>query len=224
MNNYHYSRTREDWMNDFFKVVHALFKSASYEVKQNLRFSCGFPYGFHGKKANGQCWSVERSDDGTFEIFVSPEVDEGREVAAILIHEITHSIVGLDQGHGKAFRDCARKVGLIKPFTSSVAGDRLNGWIDDQLKVIGTYPHAKLTPDQIKRQGTRMIKLTCFNCGYTVRAAQKWIDKGLPLCPCSEIYDGEVITWNELVPEKAPQGGETPQDEESISRPQKGGC
>ena len=33
------------------------------------------------------------------------------------------------------------------------------------------------------KQGTRMVKLTAPDCGYTVRTTRKWIDQGAPMCP-----------------------------------------
>jgi len=39
---------------------------------------------------------------------------------------------------------------------------------------------------QIKKQTTRMIKAECPSCGYTARISQKWVDVGLPTCPCGD--------------------------------------
>lgn len=40
---------------------------------------------------------------------------------------------------------------------------------------------------------TRQRKLACGRCGYTVRVTRKWIQVGLPTCPC-----GETLTPDEL--------------------------
>jgi hypothetical protein len=32
-------------------------------------------------------------------------------------------------------------------------------------------------------QGTRMLKVECPDCGYTLRTTRKWLDTGLPSCP-----------------------------------------
>ena len=38
----------------------------------------------------------------------------------------------------------------------------------------------------LKKQTTRLKKLKCSECGYTVRTTAKWIETlGAPLCPCS---------------------------------------
>jgi hypothetical protein len=36
---------------------------------------------------------------------------------------------------------------------------------------------------------TPMRKLACADCGYTVRVARSWLDRGLPTCPCG----GEIL-------------------------------
>jgi hypothetical protein len=49
------------------------------------------------------------------------------------------------------------------------------------------FPHAALRSGlngAHKPQGTRMLKVQCGSCGYTVRTTAKWIEVGLPLCPC----------------------------------------
>ena len=49
---------------------------------------------------------------------------------------------------------------------------------------LGPYPHAVLSGQNHKKQGTRLLKCECLVCGYTVRITQKWIDDvGLPVCP-----------------------------------------
>jgi hypothetical protein len=55
-------------------------------------------------------------------------------------------------------------------------------------KKLGTYPHAALDPSEgIKKQSTRLLKVECEACGYTVRVTRKWLDEaGSPLCPCNE--------------------------------------
>lgn len=48
-------------------------------------------------------------------------------------------------------------------------------------------PGPELEPPPVpKKQSTRMLKVICPGCGYTVRTTQKWIDIGLPTCPCGE--------------------------------------
>jgi hypothetical protein len=34
-----------------------------------------------------------------------------------------------------------------------------------------------------------MIKLICGSCGYTIRTSAKWIEVGLPVCCCGELFN-----------------------------------
>jgi hypothetical protein len=35
-----------------------------------------------------------------------------------------------------------------------------------------------------KQSPSRNRKVSCPDCGYTVRTARSWMDRGLPVCPC----------------------------------------
>jgi hypothetical protein len=69
---------------------------------------------------------------------------------------------------------------------ATLAHEMIAKWARGIDARIGSYPHTKLVPTlQIKKQGTRMLKLEAKDCcGYVVRTSQKWIDEGLPKCPC----------------------------------------
>jgi hypothetical protein len=52
------------------------------------------------------------------------------------------------------------------------------------LEAIGPYPHAEISKTARPKQGTRLLKLQCPTCPYTVRITRKWLDKvGPPACP-----------------------------------------
>lgn len=59
--------------------------------------------------------------------------------------------------------------------------------------MMGIYAHAgqsvptsRSMPGQpLPRASTRMLKSMCdAECGYTIRLARKYVDIGLPICPC----------------------------------------
>ena len=62
----------------------------------------------------------------------------------------------------------------------------------DALEALGPYPHAEVMAAQKKTQTTRMLKLTCPLCGYTLRTSAKWIATGLPVC-----HDGTQFQTDE---------------------------
>ena len=79
----------------------------------------------------------------------------------------------------------ATSLGLEGKMTATVAGADLKVKLDALAAKLGPYPHAALTPGmRTGKQGTRMLKVTCPEDGYTLRATRKWLDMGLPTCPC----------------------------------------
>jgi hypothetical protein len=55
----------------------------------------------------------------------------------------------------------------------------------DIIGRIGPYPHAALR--QIRHldrpKGSRLIRVTCAQCGYKMRVARRWLQVATPLCP-----------------------------------------
>lgn len=179
---------REAWLMAGVKAVTPLFEEHGYKVPEKLRVSCGFPsVKALGRRTRriGECWATWCSQDGTWEIFISPVLGDPVEVLAVLVHEVVHAVVGIECGHGGPFRKCATAVGLVGKMTATTAGPELTARLNEMLKKLGTYPHAALKGSGgAKKQGTRLLKVECGECGYTVRTTQKWLDVGLPTCPC----------------------------------------
>lgn len=185
-------KTREEWLQAAARILaDHIARSAPYDSPDNLRFACGWPLGTRKAKGKvlGQCFSHTCSKDGTYEIFITPALDDPAKVLGTLLHEMLHATVGLEHGHKGAFAIIARKVGLEGKMTATVPGPDLATKIATWLKILGTYPHATLSAVEEdapgrKKQGTRLLKVICPACGYTVRTTAKWIDEGLPTCPC----------------------------------------
>ena len=178
---------REQWLTDMIGKLRPMFKDASAPLPDNIRVTCGWPSrcALSAKKRRiGECWPTQASADQTHEILISPAISEGTEVAAVLVHELIHVAVGTAAGHRAPFSRLAKTIGLVKPWTATVAGPELT----TRLNVLITtpYPHAKLDARQSgrKKDGTRLLKLECPDCGYTVRTTAKWIEIGYPTCPC----------------------------------------
>lgn len=190
----HRDITRQQWLTDLTQELREWFGTNGFDMPENIRVSCGFPdKGGLAKKNKtiGQCWNSKNSGDEAFEIFISPTIAESVIVGATLVHEIVHATVGLQAGHGIAFKRCAVAVGLTGKMTATTADDDLTGWLEDVFKRLGEYPMEVLTGGS-KTQGTRLLKASCPDCGYTVRLTKKWIAYGLPLCPCNheEMIEG----------------------------------
>jgi len=191
--------TREAWL---LAAIDRMARSTFPAFKQpKWRVTCGWPKGVRGgKHAIGQCWDRTSSNDGTYEIFISPELDRPCEILPTLAHEMVHAIVGCDVGHKGEFVDMCKKIGLVKPWTKSTPSPELAATLAIYALQLGPYPHARLN-DVRKRQTTRMLKATCpdANCEiratvegnkpYAVRLTQQWADAGMPSCPCGALME-----------------------------------
>ena len=185
---------RESWLEAAMGLIRVHFTRAGYTVPENVQVSCGWPSRSplgRRKRRIGECWDSEASESSQFQIFISPSIADptplvpGKtaSVLDVLVHEVCHAVVGLKAGHKKPFADCAKAVGLIKPWTSTTASPRLietmTAWADE----LGPYPHGCLLGLERKTETGRMLKLEC-QCGLKIRSTQKWIDEYGPDWPC----------------------------------------
>lgn len=185
-------QTREQWLLAAVNAMRPLFANRAYTVPDQVRVTCGWPSKSAlspKSKRIGECWSPEASADGTTEIFISPflfEVAAPRGVLSTLLHEVVHAVVGLEAKHGKPFKQCALKMGLVGKMTSTEAGEELLETLKEIATELGEYPHAKLDSlkSPRKTQTTRMVKCECKECGFIVRTTRKWLEEvGAPHCP-----------------------------------------
>ena len=182
------TETREQWLSQAAEALASrVLADAELEAPANRRVSCGWPSKAalsRTRRTIGQCWPPEASADGTIEHFVSPVLADPVEVLDTLTHELIHGAVGCEKKHGPAFKRACDKAGLVGKPTANSAGPELWVTLDAIAAELGPYPHAKLDKDVMPKQGTRLIKVECPACGYTVRTTRKWIEVGLPTCPC----------------------------------------
>lgn len=183
-----HEETREEWLQravSFFRE--GVFKHSGYLIPK-IHVSISFPYGSKGTKRLGECWYPHSSDDKKFHIHISPIHGTSEAAMDTLIHELVHVIAGAEARHGPIFGAVARKIGLKGPMrTTPSMTPELKADIAILIKKLGPYPHGKLNPQEGRRkQGTRMYKMECRTCGYTVRAARKYILTAGPVrCPCN---------------------------------------
>jgi hypothetical protein len=183
--------TREEWLQKAVEKLRPMFSGADAELPANIRVSCGWPTkralaSGGGSRTIGQCFSTACSADRSHEVFVSPCLEQPVPVLATLVHELIHAVDDCKNGHKGPFRKMAVKLGLVGKMTATIAGEELEQSLLAIAAEIGAYPHRTLDLSTLKKQGTRLIKLECPNCGYTVRTTAKWIEVGLPTCACGE--------------------------------------
>jgi hypothetical protein len=154
------------------------------------RVSVGFPKGSRGGKgghAIGQCWPTQASADAHSEVFISPELEAGRAVD-VLLHELIH-VACPGAKHGGAFKRIALACGLTGKMTATVAGPELAARIADILATMPAYPHGVLrapTAGGRAGPGSRLLKVSCDACDYTMRITRTWLEIAVPGCPDRE--------------------------------------
>jgi hypothetical protein len=180
--------TREAWLISCVDLLRPDFERVGTSVPDKIRASCGWPSksGLAAKKRRiGEAWSAKCSGDETFEVFVSPVLKDAQLVLATLVHEIVHCAVGVENGHKGAFKKIAIAIGLEGKMTDTTAGPELLKRIEEIVTEVGPYPHAELKSSNApKKQGTRMLLVKCPACEYQVRTTKKWLEVGVPTCPC----------------------------------------
>jgi hypothetical protein len=194
---------REAWLYAVRDRLRPLFDEAGYPMPDNVRISCGFPgVGALGtaRYRRGECWAAECSTGNVFEIFISPRVADQQTVTVILLHELVHATVGLSTGHRGPFAKAAKKLGLVAPLTTATPNDGLAAKLQLIVEEVGPYPHREMDvateTSGPKKQGTRMLKAECGECGYTVRLTKKWASIAEPLCPVDD-HGAMTVEWPE---------------------------
>lgn len=187
-------QTRERWLERLRDVLAAeLFAPLGLDVPDDVGVTCGWPSKralSASRRAIGECWGREHSDRDRYEVLVSPLLDDVPSVAATMVHELAHAVAGVKAGHKGRFVKVIRAVGLTGKPTATVAGDELAARLEAWAERLGPYPHGRLHGlERPKRQAARMLKIECPDCSYTARAARRWIDVGLPTCPCGARFE-----------------------------------
>ena len=187
-------KTREEWLNaaaddilaKYRDAFESHFGSLGIEHLRNLKVSTGFPSRGGLTTVIGQCWKAcTAEDEVTHHIFINPRLTDIVEVVATLAHEMVHAADDGEHKHKGPFVKCVRDLGLEGKATATYAGEEFAEYARGIDARIGQYPHVGLTPmAQEKKQTTRMLKVEAPCCGYVVRTTQKWLDVGMPSCPC----------------------------------------
>lgn len=177
------SLERQQWCEKAVFHFREHFSSKWWTIPQNVRISVGIPKHSGHKKAIGQCWPMQASSDGFYEIFTSPEQGSEQMHLETIAHELVHATVGTEAGHKGAFKACATAVGFIGPMTSTPAGPEMIKACQNIINSIGYYPAGRLDITQRKKKGTYLLKCECPQCDYITYTTAKHLAKGSPLCP-----------------------------------------
>ncbi len=176
--------TREQWMNAVAADLAPVFAKLGKPLPAKIRLS----YSLIGRKNTiGICFYPPASADQAVEIVVRFDQSDSVEVAAIIAHELAHAALPIGTKHGAPFAKLVKALGLEGKATATTPGAEFKKLIAPTLARLGDVPHAKLDPSRStlpKKQGTRMLKVECADCGFTVRMTKVWIETVGPAhCP-----------------------------------------
>jgi len=186
-------KTREEWLNAMTAALRPKFKANETPIPAKVRISCGWPA--RGATANknrriGECWPGKLSEGGYCEIFITPTLSDPVKVGGVLVHELLHAALETmhpkeDVGHGAKFKAGMVPLGMNGKATATGESAGLKRELAAIAKTLGKYPHSALKITRgAKVQSTRLLKAVCPECGYTIRVTAKWVEVGLPTCPC----------------------------------------
>jgi hypothetical protein len=189
--------TREEWLLSAVEKLAPMVEAAAREVAPEhalkagiptVQISMGFPSGGMRSSTLAECWQTTASKKGYSIIFIHPRISNTVEILGAIVHELVHAVLDCQHGHSTPYRRIALAVGLKGPMKSASPGGDLTAHLRLIADDLGKFPGAgmkEIAPDR-KTQGTRMLKLECPVDGYVVRTTQKWLDVGLPSCPCGQ--------------------------------------
>ena len=155
------------------------------------------------KNALGWFWEArwKSTDKQTVnEINLSAETLRNCNPGEVLIHELAHAenaTLGVKdcsgRAHNKHFKAMAEQLGLTVAKRDKAVGYGFTDLGDGAKAFLAKAKYNpeifalnRLEPGKTATAGTRLIKAECPECGYVVRITQKWIDVGMPTCPCGE--------------------------------------
>lgn len=172
---------RETWLESAVRAMKPWFSELGVKVPQ-VYVSVSWPNTGAKGKAIGLC--SYHGDDGNPQLMINPKLTDPVQVLGTLLHELVHASLPVGTKHGKGFKNLATDLGLTGKMTATYETPELGQVLSSMAARLGPYPHSRLTAEGSKKQSTRMIKVTCPLDGYTLRTTAKWLEIGVPTCPC----------------------------------------
>lgn len=175
--------TREEWLRELADMLRPVFACAGAPIPSNDRlwFSCS--HMASGSRSNhiGECYQDARGAH----IAIRPSLQDELSIAAVLVHELCHAALPMGTGHGPAFQKLAKRVGLVKPWTATVAGAALKESLFYLAAVLGPYPHPAPFEPYVKAQATPKHKnVSCPVCDFHAKVwAHQIKTHGRLTCP-----------------------------------------
>ena len=189
--------TREEWLNATVALIRAQVPAIG---NQRIRITCGFPSTYTRSGTLAECWPDAASKDGTWEVMISPTVALPVEVFTLVAAMALHTVPGGASRTSTSYRTACMDLGLAptdEAWKGLTGTDDFWATFGSALEALGPYPHAEVMASKKATQTTRMLKLTCPLCGYTIRTSAKWIATGLPVCHDGTEFQAEATEGEE---------------------------
>lgn len=175
---------REAWLSAALTRISKGWPTAA-ELPEGTRISVGFPVKTRGRGAGRvtEHYRATESDGGMVEIFVSPTLADAAQVCRAVALEA--AAVALNRTPAESER------AALFARADTVAAS-LPAYPHDALAVGRARAGAsRVTASDIGATdepaapgpGSRMLKVCCPSCGYTVRTSRRWLAVAVPLCP-----------------------------------------
>ena len=116
----------------------------------------------------GECWSEKGTKTGRCTVFISPRVENPKEILEIVLHELIHVVIGPERGHDINFQGLAARAGFTSPWREINTTQELDERLAFIAKRLPEYPHEALKVTR-KKDKTRLVKYICDRCGQILR-------------------------------------------------------
>ena len=189
-------QTREAWLSAALTRISRGWPTES-ELPENTRVSVGFPVKNRGRGAGRvtEHYAATQSDGGFIEIFVSPTLGDAQTVARALALEAATVALNRAPSDGERAALIARADSVVASLPE-YPHDALNGATRARSGSSGARASDIGGTDAapVPGPGSRLIKVRCDGCGYTMRVTRTWILRAVPVCPVCNPSDAVAMT------------------------------
>ncbi len=180
-------QSRDVWLSKAAQLIYdTLLAPAGFpdpnQSGNGYRVTCGLSQG--SRNVRSQCYGIDASDDRVNEIFISPELDDSRQVLLELTWQLSRACDEKARTRYSKLADAFNLVqveGHVMTGTTQTPDYDLNMVLDLVEQALGAYPHAALRKPP--KDGTRQLKVECNDCTAIWRSSAKWV-RLMSQCPC----------------------------------------
>jgi hypothetical protein len=166
--------TAEHWLHLFQQNLRPRFREAGYPLPGNVEIHCGYPKSkralgeFHRNAAAMKRRPLARltatpaptpeAPPAAHHLFILPDLDDSRDVAAVLVHELIHAAMPASVNHQRPYQDACRALGLvmIDQKGATMIDDQPDKYVWFNHPRRGAYTHPDNDPPRLSPNGLRL--------------------------------------------------------------------